>query len=222
MASEAKSFLEPLSGLRKSRDASIIEAGSRLARPIKVPLIPRSMTQPHPPRHTAPRRRILCTLLAAIFALAAPGIGLAGEKADKVVVKKGARKLMLMKGGKVLRSYRIALGARPSGHKQQQGDERTPEGAYVLDYRNRGSKFYRSMHVSYPNSKDRASAAKRGVSPGGQIFVHGVPNATPDNSIVQAALNRANWTDGCIAVTNAEMDEIWAMVSDGTPIQIDP
>lgn len=166
-------------------------------------------------------RRSLLAGLVAIFALAAAGPVFA-QKADKVVVKKGARKMMLMKGGKVLKTYRVALGARPKGHKQQQGDERTPEGLYKLDYRNRNSKFYKSIHISYPNAKDRAAAKKRGVNPGGAIFIHGAPNAAPGSSIVQAAMNRANWTDGCIAVTNAEMDEIWAMVSDGTPIQIDP
>jgi murein L,D-transpeptidase YafK len=167
------------------------------------------------------RRRLLASLIA-ILSFGICGVGFAAEKADQVIIKKGARKMMLMKNGKVLRSYRIALGARPTGHKQQQGDERTPEGNYTLDYRNPGSKFHRSIHVSYPNAKDRAAAKKRGVSPGGEIFVHGVPGATPDNQIVQAALNRTNWTDGCIAVTNDEMDEIWAMVSDGTPIRIDP
>lgn len=170
---------------------------------------------------TVVRRRILPSLLAIIF-FGFGGSGFAADKADLVVVKKGARKMMLMKDGKVLRTYRIALGAKPSGHKRQQGDERTPEGTYKLDYRNSGSKFYKSIHISYPNAKDVASAKARGVSPGGQIFLHGVPNGTPDNQIVQAALNRTNWTDGCIAVTNDEMDEIWKMVPVGTTIRIDP
>lgn len=163
----------------------------------------------------------LVASVCALF-LGFTGADLNAQTADKVVVKKGANKMMLMKDGKVLKTYRVALGARPTGHKEQEGDERTPEGSYILDYRNSGSKFYKSIHVSYPNAKDRAAAAKRGVSPGGQIFVHGAPNGTPDNFLIQAALNRTNWTDGCIAVTNSEMDEIWAMVPDGTPIEIDP
>ncbi len=141
---------------------------------------------------------------------------------DQVVVNKTARKMMLLKDGEVIRTYRIALGANPVGHKQERGDERTPEGDYVLDYRNAGSKFHKSIHISYPNAADIAEARKRGVHPGGLIFIHGTPNRAPKNAVVQSLIKSVDWTDGCIAVNDREMDEIWTMVQNGTPIRIEP
>ncbi len=140
-------------------------------------------------------------------------------RADKVVVYKAARRMDLMLDGKRIRSYRISLGDSPVGHKTQEGDERTPEGDYVIDYRNPRSKFTLSLHISYPNRADRAQAAKRGVSPGGDIMIHGLPNGWEEAG---PALAGVDWTDGCIAVDNWAIREIWDAVKDGTPITIHP
>ena len=140
-------------------------------------------------------------------------------KADKVVVLKGKRMLMLMKDGEIFRAYKIALGKNPEGHKTKAGDRRTPEGSYVIDSRNPNSKFYRAIHISYPNEADVSYAQKRGVSPGGGIMIHGLPNGF---ARVDRLHRVQDWTDGCIAVTNTEMEEIWEYVADGTPIEIKP
>ena len=139
--------------------------------------------------------------------------------ADRVVVIKSQRILTLMSQGKVLKSYKVALGGNPIGPKLQQGDHKTPEGTYILDRRNDKSRFYRSIHISYPDEKDRATAAKLGVSPGGDVFVHGLPNGF--GWLGKSHLSM-DWTDGCIAVTDEEIDEIWSMVPVGTPVEIRP
>ena len=138
---------------------------------------------------------------------------------DRVVVVKTQRRLYLYDGDMPVLSYPIALGGNPLGHKQQEGDQRTPEGRYVLDYRNPNSRFYRSIHISYPNSADKARARKRGVSPGGEIFIHGLPNGM---GWAEGWAHAFDWTDGCIAVSNRHMDELWATVKNGTPIEIRP
>ncbi|TGN39390.1 hypothetical protein E5Q11_12205 [Marinobacter confluentis] len=138
---------------------------------------------------------------------------------SEVVVRKNERRMFLMAGDEVLRSYRIGLGDNPSGHKLYEGDERTPEGEYTLDWRNANSDFYKSIHISYPNEKDRELASAWGLNPGGSIMIHGLPN---DAEGMEFAYLGLDWTDGCIAVSNQEMDEIWALVSDGTPIRILP
>lgn len=120
-----------------------------------------------------------------------------------------------------VRSYRISLGENPVGHKQREGDERTPEGDYLLDWRNPNSSFYKSIHISYPNAQDRARALGRGLNPGGMIMIHGRPNWLT-SPVVAREYDGADWTDGCIAVTNEEMEEIWQLVADGTPIRILP
>ena len=140
-------------------------------------------------------------------------------RADKVIVFKQRRLLVLLQENRTIRSYRVALGGDPKGPKQQEGDHRTPEGLYLLDRRNEHSRFYRSIHISYPNTQDRRDAAARGVSPGGDIMVHGLPNGM---GWIGSAHRARDWTDGCIAVTNEEMDEIWRVVPDGTPIEIKP
>jgi murein L,D-transpeptidase YafK len=140
-------------------------------------------------------------------------------KADLVVVSKKERSLTLMSQERILKTYKVALGSEPVGPKTQQGDHRTPEGRYVLDRRNGQSQFYRSIHVSYPNEQDREQAKQLGVAPGGDIFVHGLPNGF---RWLGASHRLKDWTDGCIAVTDAEMDEIWQVVPDGTPIEIKP
>lgn len=141
------------------------------------------------------------------------------HRADRVLVKKSERRLYLLRDDKVFREYRIALGDSPEGHKQQEGDEKTPEGEYLLDWRNADSVAYKSLHVSYPNAHDREQARKRGVSPGGSIMVHGTMNGYES---LGPMLQQMDWTDGCIAVLNHEMDEIWRSVRNGTPIRIEP
>jgi murein L,D-transpeptidase YafK len=168
-------------------------------------------------------------LALTIFMLVAGlGAGCASKPAvtsspyvDRVLVKKSERKMELHKQNAVYRTYRISLGDQPRGHKIQEGDERTPEGNYVLDWRNPNSSFYKSMHVSYPNSLDRTVARSLGVSPGGMIMIHGLPNWLSSPRLA-AEYRRRDWTDGCIAVGNDEMDEIWRLVRDGTPITILP
>jgi murein L,D-transpeptidase YafK len=132
---------------------------------------------------------------------------------DSVLVDKGARRLYLLRAGATLAWVPVGLGREPAGSKLRQGDLRTPEGDYVLDWRNPVSRFYRSIHISYPNEADLERAFASGVNPGGAIFIHG----TPDRLL----LGR-DWTTGCIAVSNEDMDLIWRLVPDGTPITIRP
>ncbi|MEN0036621.1 MAG: L,D-transpeptidase family protein [Cellvibrio sp.] len=139
-------------------------------------------------------------------------------KVDLVKVDKSANKMYLMDGESIIKEYHIALGANPKGHKQQEGDKRTPEGTYTLDYKKEDSAYYRSMHISYPNKQDVESAKKRGVSPGGFIMIHGQPNGLGWSSSMN---QKFNWTDGCIALTNKEMDEFMSLVAVGTKIQIE-
>lgn len=140
-------------------------------------------------------------------------------QADRVEVFKAERRMVLLRGGAQIREYRVALGPDPVGHKEREGDGRTPEGDYVLDWRNPRSAYHLSLHVSYPNEADKARAAAAGVDPGGMIMVHGQPNRA------LARFNghpRRDWTIGCIAVSDAEMREVWSLVPDGTPIVIHP
>lgn len=169
-----------------------------------------------------------CTILAALVLLALgsslPPAARAVEpavavKADRVLVWKAKRKLYLLRDGRVLHRYRVALGREPEGPKRREGDGRTPEGVYRLDWRNPDSRFHRSIHISYPNEDERARAARRGVDPGGQIMLHGLPDGLEG---FEETHRRRDWTEGCIAVTNDEMDEIWALVEDGTVIEIRP
>lgn len=134
------------------------------------------------------------------------------RKADRLLVLKGERQLFLLKDGAVLRSYPIRLGPNPLGPKIFEGDGRTPEGTYVIDSRKADSAYYKSLHISYPNPDDKARAAKYGASAGGNIRIHGTPR--------ESAPLLGDWTDGCIAVSNAAMEEIWALVEIGTLIEI--
>jgi murein L,D-transpeptidase YafK len=139
--------------------------------------------------------------------------------ADRVLVDKSEHRLVLLRGGSVLKGYRVSFGADPVGHKQREGDERTPEGLYRIDRRNARSAFHRSLHVSYPDRRDVERARELGVAPGGDIMIHGIRNGLG----WAGRLHRlADWTDGCIAVTNREMDELWRAVPDGTPIEVRP
>lgn len=139
-------------------------------------------------------------------------------QADRIVVSKADRRMYLLRGDGVLRAYDIAMGAnRGAGPKQREGDERTPEGAYLIDWRNPRSVAHLSLHISYPDAADRARAAAAGHDPGGNIMIHGLPNGWGALGGLHRLLD---WTDGCVAVTNAEMREIWSMVPNGTPIVI--
>lgn len=140
-------------------------------------------------------------------------------QADYVVVIKGARTLSLMRQGKMLKTYKISLGRDPVGHKEKAGDSKTPEGDYIIDWRNPDSKFHLSLHISYPSPQDKIQAELGGRAPGGAIMIHGRPNWT---GWMRSLYEDQDWTEGCIAVSNAEMDEIWAAVPDGTPISILP
>lgn len=135
-----------------------------------------------------------------------------------VKVDKSENKMVLMNGDEIVKEYHIALGATPKGHKQQEGDEKTPEGTYILDYKKEDSAFYRSMHISYPNKQDIENAKERGVSPGGFIMIHGQRNGL---GWLGSIIQNFNWTNGCIALTNNEIDEFMSLVNVGTPIQIE-
>ena len=170
------------------------------------------------------RWRLAMRIPLVLLACALVGCAAPPEKrlaADQVVVKKSERKLMLMQNGEVIRQYRVALGDSPRGHKLRQGDERTPEGDYILDWRNPRSSYHKSIHVSYPNDRDRLFARAMGYDPGGMIMIHGKPNYVRSPAVLKE-YDRRDWTDGCIAVNNHEMDEIWQAVKDGTPIRILP
>jgi len=139
--------------------------------------------------------------------------------ADKVVVEKESRKLYLMKDGAAFRTFDIALGVYPVGGKTVEGDQKTPEGSYLLDMRNPDSEFFLSIHVSYPNTADRGNARRMGANPGGQIMIHGQPN---DPTYSEAYYAKEDWTNGCIAVSNSDMIDIWLMTPDNVRIEIRP
>lgn len=126
--------------------------------------------------------------------------------------------MYLIKNNEVYKEYKVSFGANPNGHKEQEGDEKTPEGKYILDYKKSDSSFYKAIHISYPNQKDVENAKRKGVSPGGQIMIHGQKNGLGWLSFITQWFN---WTDGCIAVKNKEMDEIWSLVEVNTPIIIE-
>jgi murein L,D-transpeptidase YafK len=136
---------------------------------------------------------------------------------DKIIIEKAARRMLLLRNGQTLREYRIALGFAPEGDKLRQGDGRTPEGSFRIDRRNDSSKYHLSLGLDYPQPADRARAATGGYDPGGDIMIHGQPNALPDNAMV-----RGDWTAGCIAVTNAEMREVWVVTQVGTIVEVRP
>jgi murein L,D-transpeptidase YafK len=169
-------------------------------------------------------KKLLIRCALAIAVLCVPGwqeTPLANEFpiADKVLVEKSNRKLHLLKGGVAFRTFDIALGIRPVGDKEHEGDFKTPEGNYILDARNPDSEFFLAIHVSYPDQRDRAEARVSGVDPGGAIMIHGQPNE-PTRS--EAYYRTQDWTNGCIAVSNSDMIDIWLMTGENTPIEIRP
>ncbi|MGA8344349.1 MAG: L,D-transpeptidase family protein [Candidatus Sulfotelmatobacter sp.] len=140
-------------------------------------------------------------------------------RADRIVIVKSEQTLTLMNGGRVLKTYKVALGGDPVGPKVKAGDKKTPEGEYVIDSKNAKSRFHLALHISYPNSDDRERARKLGVSPGGGVEIHGLESKY---AWVGSLHRQVNWTAGCIAVTNPEIDEIWPLVPVGTPVEIRP
>jgi murein L,D-transpeptidase YafK len=163
--------------------------------------------------------RLAVAALLGSLALVSPGEAAGLGKADRILVLKSERKLTLLRDGKPLKNYLVALGGEPVGDKQCQGDNRTPEGIYRIDFKKWNSQYYHALHVSYPDAGDVAEAKKLGCSPGGDIMIHGLRAGFARFG----ALHRlSDWTLGCIAVTNEEMDEIWAAVDVGTVVEIRP
>lgn len=157
-------------------------------------------------------------LAALLLPTAAPG-GSGFPVADRVLVEKSQRKLHLLEDNKIFRTFDIALGIAPLGDKQREGDFRTPEGIYVLDRRNPNSEFFLSIRISYPDHNDVREARERGEDPGGAIMIHGQPNEPTRSEVYYRT---RDWTNGCIAVSNSDMIDIWLMTGDGTPIEIRP
>lgn len=172
-------------------------------------------------RSRATWRKVQVLVLAALLPCAWPAEIVAGDfpVADKVLVEKGKRKLHLLRGGTAFRTFDIALGMVPVGDKEQEGDFKTPEGHYYLDSRNPESEYFLAIHVSYPDHRDRAEARSKGLDPGGAIMIHGLPNV-PTRS--ETYYRTQDWTNGCIAVSNSDMIDIWLMTAENTPIEIRP
>jgi hypothetical protein len=158
---------------------------------------------------------LLVLMLGATNQGAAP----VASHADRVLIQKSARQLTLLKNGKPLRSYHVSLGPNPAGPKERQGDGKTPEGLYRIDSRNAYSSYHLALHVSYPNAADLRRARRLHVSPGGEIMIHGTPNKWRGASLV---FQHTDWTAGCIAVSDKEIEEIWKLVPDGTVVEIRP
>ncbi len=165
-----------------------------------------------------PKREMWLGLYACLC-LSAPLSAADFDIADRVLIKKGERKLLLLKGDRVLRTMDVALGFVPNGDKLEEGDFRTPEGRYRLTKRNAASDYFLSIQISYPNDEDERIARTRGVDPGGQIMIHGQPNV-PNFSDDYYEWN--DWTEGCIALSNADMVDVWLMTFGSTPIDIRP
>lgn len=142
-----------------------------------------------------------------------------GDSADYVFVDKARRMIHLFQEGLLIKSYRIGLGNTPVGAKQKAGDGKTPEGSYIIDSRNSGSNYHLALHISYPNQEDLDLARSKGIDPGGAIMVHGLPNEKWKKAFIR---HPSDWTKGCVAVKDAEIEEIWDMVSIGTPIDLCP
>jgi murein L,D-transpeptidase YafK len=163
---------------------------------------------------------IFTKIALALFLISASSAAVADfPLADQVIVDKSKRELYLLKDGDIFRTFQIALGIRPVGAKQREGDFKTPEGKYTLDVRNPNSEFFLSIHVSYPSAVDRSDANASGVAPGGAIMIHGQPNV-PTKS--EAYYRTQDWTNGCIALSNSDMIDVWLMTGDNTAIEIRP
>ena len=174
--------------------------------------------------HLYNKGKMLC--LSSILAVAWMSVGVASNlgaqsatKVDRIVVEKSKRTLTLMDRRKAVKTYKVALGGQPVGAKDRQGDHKTPEGIYSVDAKNPNSQFYKALHISYPNQADRANARKLGVSPGGDVEIHGLGSKW---GWLGAKHRLTDWTDGCVALTNEEIDEIYPLIKVGTPVEIRP
>ncbi len=171
-------------------------------------------------RTGATRRRVLLAGAVGLVGVAPEAAQAQGiVRADRVLVLKRQRRLFLMRGGETLHSFRCALGSRPYGPKVREGDGRTPEGSYVISAFLPHSEFYRAVQISYPNGEDLARAATLGVPPGGRIMIHGLDPALQGRAAYHWMFN---WTNGCVAVTDPQMDVVWQSVDIGTPVEIAP
>ena len=173
------------------------------------------------------RRSIVRIAIVCVAALAAllvwanwPPYSLPpGAVADRIVVLKSKRQLELHANGSVLKTYTVSLGRHPVGPKEREGDKRTPEGLYVIEAHKPQSSFHKALRVSYPSAVDRKAAEKLGQPPGGDIMVHGIRNGL---GLIGRFQRLVDWTAGCIALTNPDIEEIYRCVPDGTPIEIRP
>jgi murein L,D-transpeptidase YafK len=170
------------------------------------------------------RQRPIRSMMGLVFsAVAIMGLCLASTanqpQADKILIIKSAHTLSLLNGDKALKTYKIALGTVPAGPKRIKGDHKTPEGNYIIDAKNAQSRFHLSLHISYPSAEDRQRAAKLGAQPGGAIMIHGLAKQF---AYLGPLHRQVGWTDGCVAVTNAEIEEIWKLVPVGTRVEIRP
>jgi murein L,D-transpeptidase YafK len=171
------------------------------------------------------RLTILTLVITALFtvpisqASPPPRSSQAKQTVDKIVIVKSTHTMILEGAGKILKTYKVALGTQPVGAKQQQGDHKTPEGEYFVDAKNPRSVFYLALHLSYPNAADRGRAEKLGVSPGGDVEIHGLGKKF---GWIGPGHRATDWTDGCVAVTNEEIEEIFKIVAVGTPVEIKP
>ena len=187
---------------------------------IKDKIIAAQQTQIETSRHEAESQgNEIITLQEKIDTLEQKIFALRTEPADKVLIEKKERRLTLLSKGEVIKTYKIALGGDPVGPKERQGDNKTPEGNYIIESRNGNSRYHLSLRISYPNEKDKMRAKEIGVSPGGDIMIHGIKNGY---SWVGASHAGIDWTKGCIAVTNQEMEEIYKFVPIGTNVEIRP
>ena len=173
------------------------------------------------PSRPAVRNALAVVLLGAalVVPVAAGATSELLQAADKVLVVKSEHRLYLLRGGQPFKSYRVVFGLNPAGHKEREGDYRTPEGSYLLDGRNAQSDYFLSLHVSYPNEQDMAHARRNRWKPGGSIMIHGLPNLPRKSA---EFYHSADWTDGCIALNNDDMLEVWLLTHTNTPIEIRP
>ncbi|MGD0491099.1 MAG: L,D-transpeptidase family protein [Steroidobacteraceae bacterium] len=176
----------------------------------------------HTPRQfsgpTRPFLSVLCLLVSMVAALGGTAKATEIAAADHVVVRKAERKLYLYSGSRLLGSYKVELGLEPVGQKEREHDFRTPEGHYYLARRNIRSDYFLAIQVSYPNKEDEVRARKNRWAPGGSIMIHGMPNALKH----PASYYASDWTDGCIALSNSDMLEVWMRTQDNIPIDIYP
>lgn len=175
-------------------------------------------------RHWPVRNGMLSALgsasaLAYLLLFSSTSVGGEVQRADFVLVDKSERRLYLYRKNRAFAAFPVAFGAAPTGHKQQEGDERTPEGRYTLDYKKADSGYYRAIHISYPNRRDVATARRRGVQPGGFVMIHGQKNGYGWASFLT---QQFNWTNGCVALSDDHMETVWQAVAAGTPIEIRP